>query len=57
MWSVSFPEAVSVTVTLDGLPGVIVLGALTITCRAPGVSVIWNASRNGRSASAEESPR
>ena len=55
-WSVSLPPAVSFTVTLDGWPGVIVLGALTTTCRAPGVSVIRNASRSGRSASAEESP-
>ncbi len=56
-WSVSSPAPVSVTVTLDGWPGVIVLGALTITCRAPGVAVTWNAPRSGRLASADESPR
>src|ERR1700761_3927702 len=53
VWS---PAAVSVTVTGNGLPAVTVDGALTETCRAPGVDVPVTPPRSGRPASAEESP-
>ena len=41
---------------MKDLPAVTVDGAVTTTCRAPGVAVTANAPRRGRFASAEESP-
>ena len=54
--SVWFPAAVSVALTVNGFPAVTVAGALTDTCRAPGVEVTTNPPRRGRLARADESP-
>src|ERR1700683_413759 len=54
--SVASPAALSVTRTAEAWPAVMVAGALTVTCRAPGVDAMPNAPCSGSPASAEEAP-